>query len=38
VVAESLNNVMLSLVCVSQFYLWQGKTAWNYTAKGVRYE
>ncbi|PFG58362.1 cytochrome c oxidase assembly protein subunit 15 [Vibrio sp. ES.051] len=30
--------IMLSLVCVSQFYLWQGKTDWSYTAKGVRYE
>lgn len=30
--------IMLSLVCVSQFYLWQGKKAWSYTAKGVRYE
>ncbi|MGR5540627.1 COX15/CtaA family protein [Vibrio campbellii] len=30
--------VMLSLVCISQFYLWQGKACWNDKAKGVRYE
>ncbi|HCH0789562.1 TPA: COX15/CtaA family protein [Vibrio parahaemolyticus] len=30
--------IMLSLIGVSQFYLWQGKVAWNYAAKGVRYE
>ncbi|MGR5238354.1 COX15/CtaA family protein [Vibrio alfacsensis] len=30
--------VMLSLICVSQFYLWQGKPGWGHQAKGVRYE
>lgn len=30
--------VMLSLICVSQFYLWQGKARWSHQAKGVRYE
>jgi cytochrome c oxidase assembly protein subunit 15 len=30
--------IMLSLICVSQFYLWQGKTQWSHQAKGVRYE
>ncbi|EGU0167181.1 heme A synthase [Vibrio parahaemolyticus] len=30
--------IMLSLICVSQFYLWQGKADWNYAVKGVRYE
>ncbi|CAE6929790.1 protein required for cytochrome oxidase assembly [Vibrio sp. B1REV9] len=30
--------VMLSLICVSQFYLWQGKPRWRHQAKGVRYE
>ncbi|MEF1311306.1 COX15/CtaA family protein [Vibrio mytili] len=30
--------IMLSLICVSQFYLWQGQTDWSHKAKGVRYE
>lgn len=30
--------IMLCLICVSQFYLWQGKTQWSHQAKGVRYE
>ncbi len=30
--------MMLSLICVSQFYLWQGKTKWSTQVKGVRYE
>ncbi len=30
--------IMLALVSVSQFYLWQGKTQWSHQAKGVRYE
>jgi cytochrome c oxidase assembly protein subunit 15 len=30
--------IMLCLICVSQFYLWQGKTEWSHQAKGVRYE
>ncbi|MDV6252915.1 COX15/CtaA family protein [Vibrio sp. EA2] len=30
--------IMLSLICVSQFYLWQGKTQWSHQVKGVRYE
>ncbi|UYI49305.1 COX15/CtaA family protein [Vibrio natriegens] len=30
--------IMLSLICVSQFYLWQGKTHWSHQVKGVRYE
>ncbi|MCA0934083.1 COX15/CtaA family protein [Vibrio alginolyticus] len=30
--------VLLSLICVSQFYLWQGKTQWSPQVKGVRYE
>ncbi|MGI9948089.1 COX15/CtaA family protein [Vibrio hyugaensis] len=30
--------IMLTLICVSQFYLWQGKSRWSHQAKGVRYE
>lgn len=30
--------IMVSLICVSQFYLWQGKTQWSPQVKGVRYE
>ena len=30
--------IMLTLICVSQFYLWQGKAYWSHQAKGVRYE
>ncbi|BBM66463.1 cytochrome b561 [Vibrio alfacsensis] len=30
--------IMLTLICVSQFYLWQGRTRWRHQAKGVRYE
>ncbi len=30
--------IMLSLICVSQFYLWQGKSKWSPQVKGVRYE
>lgn len=30
--------ILLSLICVSQFYLWQGNTQWNHPVKGVRYE
>ena len=30
--------ILLSLICVSQFYLWQGQTDWSHKAKGVRYE
>ncbi len=29
---------MLSLICVSQFYLWQGRKQWIPQVKGVRYE
>ncbi len=30
--------IMLSLICVSQFYLWQGKKQWSPQVKGVGYE